>query len=113
MASDRESSVSFGPGVQRGYGVVVAARVAVGHDVAVGVPGPVVTVAVSVGVVSSGSGVTVTARGVATLPGQQPATTAVAWASACVGGGAQPISTIGAISRIRNGTCFIIVIRNR
>ena len=71
-------SVSFGPGVQRGYGVVISARVAVGHGVDVGVPGPVVAVAVSIGVASSRLGVTVTARGVATLPGQQPATAAVA-----------------------------------
>ena len=80
---------------------------------AVGVPGPVVAVVASVGVVDIGLDVTVTARGVATLPGQQPATTAVAWASACVGGGAQPISVIGTISRVRNGACFIVSLRRR
>src|SRR5262249_38479784 len=99
--------VSFGPGVQRGYGVVVGALLAVGHGVDVGVPGPVVTVAVRVGVVNIGLGVTVTARGVATLPGQQPATAAVAWASPWVGGGAQPATASGTINRMRSDTRFI------
>ena len=52
--------------------------------VTVGVPGPTVVVE---------AGVTVTARGVATFPGQQPATAAVAWACAWVIGAAQPAST--------------------
>jgi hypothetical protein len=93
--------------------VVVAARVAVGHGVAVGVPGPLVAVVAIVGVMSSGLGVTVTARGVATLPGQQSAMTAVAWASAWVGGGAQLANAIGKISRMRNGRCFIVVLCRR
>jgi len=77
--------------------VVVGKRVAVGWRVAVGVRGssvavgiPRLSVAVGEGVTNRGAGVTVTAGGVAIFPGQQPATSAVARASAYVGGGAHP-----------------------
>src|SRR5262245_56752837 len=56
-----------------------------------------------------GSGVTVTARGVATLSGQQPPTLAVAWASAWVGGGAQALSTHSETNTIVSSVSFLRV----
>ena len=65
----------------------------VGPIVAVGVLGPVVATIARVGVGKAGLGVTVTARGVAPLPGQQPATAAVACACVCVSTGVQLASS--------------------